>query len=223
MPAFNSLRLRFFGGQSPNNARWMSAELKRPARRTPILPPSSSHSRTEPGPMPSFRRTSTETEICPCAVSLECAIAMPYITRVMEGRGDGGSPSEISLVGAFPFGAGVGLHGGQLEGIAHHGAHGGEIGEFARAHGLHQDVADGGGLAWPGDYAAAGAIGHELIEQRVARAAAHDVDDLDLAAGEGFQVLHHVAVAQGETFQDGAGEFAIGGGRRLAGAVAVEI
>src|ERR1039457_4040432 len=165
MPAFNSLRLRFFGGQSPNNARWMSAELKRPARRTTILPPSSSHSRTEPGPMPSCRRTSTGTEICPCAVSLECAMAILYITRVMEGRA--ALPSlKIPLVGALPLGARVGLHGSQLEGIAHHGPHSGEIGEFARAHGLHQDV-----------------------------------DDVDLAASEGFQVLHHVAVAKGEAFQ----------------------
>src|ERR1035441_9696505 len=143
MPAFNSSRLRFSGGQSPNNARWMSSELKRPARRTTILPPSSSHSRTEPGPTPSFRRTSTGTEICPCAVSLECAIAIPYITRVMEGALDD-RPLAIPLVGGFPLGAGVGLHGGQLEGIAHHGARRRQIGEFARAHGLHQDVADGG-------------------------------------------------------------------------------
>src|SRR5450759_2750585 len=186
MPSFSSSRLRFSGGHSPNNARWMSSELKRPARRTTILPPSSSHSRMEPGPTPSFRRTSTGTEICPCAVSLECAIAISYITRVMEGHGR--RPLlEISQVGAFPLRAGVRVDGGQLEGITHHGARTGEIGKFARAHGLHQDVADGGGLAGARHHAAAGAIGHELIEQRVAGSAAHDVDDIDLAMGEGFQ------------------------------------
>src|ERR1035437_2063618 len=77
MPSFSSSRLRFSGFRSPNTARWISSELKRPARRTTILSPSSSHSRTEPGPMPSFRRTSTGTEICPCEVTLECAIAIP--------------------------------------------------------------------------------------------------------------------------------------------------
>jgi hypothetical protein len=34
--------------------------------------------------MPSFRRTSTGTEICPCAVTFERAIAIPNITMVME-------------------------------------------------------------------------------------------------------------------------------------------
>jgi threonine dehydrogenase-like Zn-dependent dehydrogenase len=37
----------------------------RPALRTTTASPSSSHSSTEPGPIPSFRRTSTGTEICP--------------------------------------------------------------------------------------------------------------------------------------------------------------
>ena len=31
---------------------------------------------TAPGPTPSFRRTSAGTEICPCAVSFDCASAM---------------------------------------------------------------------------------------------------------------------------------------------------
>src|ERR1035437_1326753 len=77
MPSFSSSRLRVSGLRSPNNARWISSELKRPASGTTILSPSSSHSRTEPGPMPSFRRTSTGTEICPYEVTLECAIAIP--------------------------------------------------------------------------------------------------------------------------------------------------
>src|SRR5437588_12233600 len=38
--------------------------------------PSSSHSSTEPGARPSFRRTTAGIEICPCAVSFECASAM---------------------------------------------------------------------------------------------------------------------------------------------------
>src|ERR1035437_193775 len=87
MPSFNSLRLRAAGGRSPNNARWISWELKRNARLTTILPPSSSHSRTEPGPMPSFRRTFAGTEICPCAVTFDCAIG---IFLYYQGNGTGG-------------------------------------------------------------------------------------------------------------------------------------
>src|SRR5271167_520199 len=55
----------------------MSSELYRADRRTTIFSPSSLHSRTDPGPMPSLRRTSAGTEICPCAVTLERANAMP--------------------------------------------------------------------------------------------------------------------------------------------------
>src|ERR1039457_3792821 len=92
MPPFSSARLRLSGGQSPNNARWMSSELKLPARRTTILPPSSSHSRTEPGPMPSFRRTFAGTEICPCAVTFDCAIGifLDYQGNRTAGRTSGG-------------------------------------------------------------------------------------------------------------------------------------
>jgi hypothetical protein len=47
------------------------------------------HSRTEPGPTPGFRRMSSATEICPWAVSFDCAMARLYITPVMH-RGAGG-------------------------------------------------------------------------------------------------------------------------------------
>ncbi len=76
MPSLNSLRLRAAGVRSPNNARWISSELKRDARLTTMFLPSSFHSRTEPGPTPSFRRTSAGTEICPCAVTFDCAIGI---------------------------------------------------------------------------------------------------------------------------------------------------
>lgn len=61
---------------SGNNARCISCDEYRPARRMTIRSPSSSHCRTEPGPIPSFLRTWAGTEICPCAVTLECASAM---------------------------------------------------------------------------------------------------------------------------------------------------
>ena len=57
-------------------AWWISVDVKRPTRRTTMWSPSSCHSRTDPGPTPSLRRTSAGTEICPCAVTLDCAIAM---------------------------------------------------------------------------------------------------------------------------------------------------
>src|SRR3984893_5767407 len=85
MPSFSSAILRLAGVRGPNKARWISSELKRPARRTTILLPSSSHSKIEPGPMPSFLRTSTGTEICPCAVSLDRAIAIPLNYQGMDG------------------------------------------------------------------------------------------------------------------------------------------
>src|SRR5450631_457317 len=54
----------------------MSSKVKRPARWTTILSPSSVHSRTEPGPTPSLRRTSAGTEICPWAVNFDRAMAI---------------------------------------------------------------------------------------------------------------------------------------------------
>src|SRR5512136_1016328 len=54
----------------------MSADEYLPDRTTKIVPPRSSHSRMEPEPIPSFRRTSAGTGICPWAVTFECAIAI---------------------------------------------------------------------------------------------------------------------------------------------------
>lgn len=53
------------------SATWISSEENRLTLRTTTWSPCSSHSRTEPGPMPSFFRTPTGTEICPCAVTFE--------------------------------------------------------------------------------------------------------------------------------------------------------
>jgi hypothetical protein len=76
MPSFNSSRVRGFGGPSGNSTRWISSKVNCPHRRTTILSPSSSHSRTEPGPTANFRRTSAGTEICPWAVILDRARAI---------------------------------------------------------------------------------------------------------------------------------------------------
>ena len=60
------------------------SESKRPARRMMIRSPSSSHSNIDPGPMPSLLRTSDGIETLPCEVTLERAIAMTHIARVMK-------------------------------------------------------------------------------------------------------------------------------------------
>ena len=49
-----------------------------------MLSPSSAHSSSEPGPMPSLRRTLAGTEIRPCAVTFERAIAMKPHYRANE-------------------------------------------------------------------------------------------------------------------------------------------
>src|SRR6266545_6137384 len=49
----------------------MSCDENRPTLRTTTFSPSCSHSSTDPGPIPSFRRISAGTEICPCAVTFD--------------------------------------------------------------------------------------------------------------------------------------------------------
>ena len=56
--------------------RRSSSNVESAALRTTIRPSCSSHSSTDPGPRPSFLRTTAGTEICPCEVSLECATAI---------------------------------------------------------------------------------------------------------------------------------------------------
>ena len=73
-----------FGLCAGNKARWISSELKEPDRLTIIRSPSSSHSKMDPGPIPSFFRTSEGTEICPCAVTFERAVGISHITTVMK-------------------------------------------------------------------------------------------------------------------------------------------
>ena len=121
-----SSTLRAVGAFSGNNARCTSSDEYRPARRTTTLSPASSHSRTEPGPTPSIRRTSAGTEICPCAVTFECASAMalsyhgnahparfPHISpRVVSFERRMALPAGIPACGhsrlrAFPFSEGI--------------------------------------------------------------------------------------------------------------------
>src|SRR5262245_54883358 len=68
--------------------------------------PSSSHSMTDPGPTPSLRRTSAGTEICPCAVSFDCAMIMfiNYLGNVCGSR----TLSELQRLGDVVFADRVG-------------------------------------------------------------------------------------------------------------------
>jgi hypothetical protein len=59
------------GGPFGNSAECVSCTAYLFARRTTTFSPSSSHSITEPGRIPSRLRTSAGTEICPCAESLD--------------------------------------------------------------------------------------------------------------------------------------------------------
>jgi hypothetical protein len=76
--------------------------VNRPTRRTTIFSPSSCHSSVEPGPTPSFRRTAAGTEICPCAVRREWAIAMCYITAVLHTRQASGGFRKVAGI-AYAF------------------------------------------------------------------------------------------------------------------------
>src|ERR1039457_7099016 len=76
IPAFISSIVRGSGGPFGNNFRWISSDENWPARRTTMFPPASSHSRIDPGAMPSLLRMLAGTETCPCAVTLERASAM---------------------------------------------------------------------------------------------------------------------------------------------------
>lgn len=52
-------------------AAWISRELYRPARRTRYAPSNACHSSTEPGPMPSARRTCAGTVVRPRLMTLD--------------------------------------------------------------------------------------------------------------------------------------------------------
>jgi len=108
-PSLMSSTLRAVGAFSGNNARCTSSDEYRPARRTTTLSPASSHSRTEPGPTPSIRRTSAGTEICPCAVTFECASAMAlsYHGNAHPARFPHISPRVVSFERRMALPAGI--------------------------------------------------------------------------------------------------------------------
>jgi predicted ABC-type sugar transport system permease subunit len=75
------------------------------------------------------------------------------------------------------------------------------------AEGLHQDVAERGGLYRSGQNRPSGGIRGQLAQELVAGAATDDMDDLDLAVGHGFDLVEHQAAGtgQGTLLSGGAG------------------
>ena len=59
----------------------------------------------------------------------------------------------------------------------------------------------------PGHHRQPGRVGHELVEQVVARAAAHDVQHLDLLPHERFQPRQRLRVRERQAFQHDAHDF----------------
>src|SRR6266540_6415205 len=84
--------------------------------------------------------------------------------------------------------------------------------------GLHEQVAQGGGLDGSGDQRSAGGIGGELAQQRVLRSAADEVDDLHRPAGQPLGLLDRSGEGGGEAVEDAADHhLGRGVGDRLAG------
>src|SRR5205807_3203626 len=77
-----------------------------------------------------------------------------------------------------------------------------------------------GGFDGAGDGREAAGVRGELAEQRVAGAAADEVDDVDVAAGQRLSTAEGAAVGEGEAVQDAADGLGGGGGRFLVGAAA---
>ena len=76
--------------------------------------------------------------------------------------------------------------------------------EHAVGAGLHQQVAQRGGLDRAGDDRQAGRVGDELAQQLVLRAAADDVDDVDPPPGQPWRVLDSGGERVGQAVQDAA-------------------
>lgn len=59
--------------------------------------------------------------------------------------------------------------------------------------GLHEDIAERGGLHGSGQHGHARTVGGRLAQQRIARPAADEVDDVDLAARQPARGAHGAA------------------------------
>ena len=64
---------------------------------------------------------------------------------------------------------------------------------MADPHSLCKSVARCGGFGWPGHNRSSGDVGGELIEQRVARATANNVDHFEFATGQKLRAIREPA------------------------------
>ena len=97
---------------------------------------------------------------------------------------------------------------GWLEGRGGDGAHVGQRAELAGGAGLHEHVAERGGLDRARDHLAAGHVGGQLVQERVLHAAADHVDRADLAPRRGLEPLQHELVLVRERDVDRAHDLA---------------
>ena len=86
-------------------------------------------------------------------------------------------------------------------------AHRGQVGQVGAERAcLHQAVAESGRLGRPGEHGDAEGVGGELAEQGVLRAAADQVDDVDVTACEGRGQPDVAPVGERQAVQDRAGD-----------------
>ena len=85
---------------------------------------------------------------------------------------------------------------------------------------LEHDVAGGSGFGGAGENRDLHGVGGELIQQVVVAAATDDVEALDSAAGEFFDLLQGAAVEEREAFEGATDESAFGFRCGLVGAPA---
>src|SRR5258705_11162174 len=88
--------------------------------------------------------------------------------------------------------------------------------DFTAGARLDQNISQGSGFDWSGQYATVAGVGGELVEQFVARAAADDVDDLDAFGADFFQISKDGLVFEGQAFQGAANQGAFRIRHRLA-------
>ncbi len=104
-----------------------------------------------------------------------------------------------------------------FEGVSNDGAEFFERTNVPAAHGLCERVAGRCSFGGSGNYGAARNIGCKLVQQRIARPAADDVNHLELTAGERLKCFQHFFISNGQAVQDDAGDGRNIGGHGLAG------
>src|SRR5690349_20083020 len=103
---------------------------------------------------------------------------------------------------------GLGIKGAHFKGAADYGADFTQRFEFTAGTGLDQQIAKRGRFDRASDDMALAGVCGDLVEQRIARATADDVNDLDGLPSDLFEAREDILVFQSEAFQNATGEFA---------------